>query len=153
MRHRREGRAIHRVIMNHRSNGWKPASTFYLINVSLPEVGVLWRINQVAFLFDVDIAWTENARSRVIGGSTSSYPLGVSHLRIRAHRRGPSPTPRVTNGVEHSVCFLVHLQPRLLRATSGETGSFWARRCRRNGYAAQGTEMEITKHEIRAPNE
>ncbi|CAA2974361.1 probable rhamnogalacturonate lyase B [Olea europaea subsp. europaea] len=54
------------------------------------------RINQVAFLFDVDIARTEvrgeeerrshaarNARSGVIGGSASSYPLGVPHPRIR----------------------------------------------------------------------
>ncbi|CAA2992066.1 Hypothetical predicted protein [Olea europaea subsp. europaea] len=39
MRRRHEGRGIRRVIMNHRSNEWKPASTFYLINASLPEVG------------------------------------------------------------------------------------------------------------------
>ncbi|CAA3016152.1 Hypothetical predicted protein [Olea europaea subsp. europaea] len=71
------------------------------------------RINQVAFLFDVDIARTEvrgeeerrshaarNARSGVIGGSASSYPLGVPHPRIRARRRGPSPAPGVANGVE-----------------------------------------------------
>lgn len=41
MRRRHKGRAIRRVIMNHQGNGQKPASTFYLINASLPEVGGL----------------------------------------------------------------------------------------------------------------
>ena len=83
------------------------------------------RINQVAFLRDVDPVRAEardeeerrshgarNARSGVDGGSTSSYPLCVPHPRIRARHRGPGPATRDADGVEHDERFLVRLRPR-----------------------------------------
>ncbi|CAA3008322.1 Hypothetical predicted protein [Olea europaea subsp. europaea] len=86
------------------------------------------RINQVSFLFDIDIdivqtevrdkeeihsyiAW--NACSGIIGGFVSSYPLSILHPTIRARHPGLSLVPYVVNKVEYDVCFLVHLRPQM----------------------------------------
>ncbi|KAK8525631.1 hypothetical protein V6N13_094779 [Hibiscus sabdariffa] len=67
----------------------KPASTFYLINASLPEVGVCCTINQVAFLRDVRPAWSLNTLPRQGRGHNEARASFVSRdkmHKLRANR-------------------------------------------------------------------
>ncbi|KAK8956164.1 hypothetical protein KSP40_PGU022813 [Platanthera guangdongensis] len=72
MHRRTKGHAIRQVIMNHQGNRQKPASTFYLINASLPKVGDLVHVASTQVMYKTRVEETYITR-------LGSYSPTVGH--------------------------------------------------------------------------